>query len=246
MFIGRRIVLSSVLALATVTGCAAAPDESANASAGAVIEAKVRTCAVDPVNNPFGMRSFVTLSAEDEAIVAQYDVFPSFVGGPVEASVGQTRKLVLRVDSIEEARKALRADPGLFVELTEDGGISFAEWEAVASCSNEPKAKAEPAAPTCEYDSAGGKENPLGMRSFVTITVSKELTTADWAQLPTNVSTTTGVPTTIETVRTLLLPVSTAAAARALLNDLSNDLAHVLLGELVEDYAAIDASLSCK
>jgi len=246
-----------LLAFATsaLIACSAPSAEESEASEDAVsASAGVTTCHYDPSRGPnlWGMRTYLTLfRVVDDAgyptVIAELEQYPSNLAGAIPASIASTRRLVFHTRDLDAVRKVLRTEPSLLAELTEDPeGPTFAAWEATAVCDKTPASPAKGPPVACHHDPAKGP-NPLGMRSSVTLSEDTEAVTVRYEHLPSPVHTESSLDVAVESAATLLLwGDGGIPGVRALLKDSSNGLAEALLGDAVESFSEIDATLVCR
>jgi hypothetical protein len=215
-----------------------APTSTGDDEINRAATAQEQTCAFDPSSgkqNLFGQRAFVTMTEREGRVVVRFEQFPSPAGAPgstLKATIAQTKDLTLHQTSLAKAKETLRAEKKLWDQLFDGPNeTTFATWEATAKCSAKTTATNAPAKPTCAYDPASGKPNPLGMRSYFTLTSAEGRVDAAYEQFPSNIG--AGVPATIATKRTLsVFETSNVDDVRAALKDPASGLAKAVLGEM--------------
>lgn len=98
---------------------------------------------------------------------------------------------------------------------------------------------------TCAFDANSGKQNPLGMRAFVTIRESDGNTTFVYEQFPSPVGG-TRTAVTIAQRRELTFFNTNVATARQLMLNTPTYYATLLGSETAEDFAPVNAVLTCQ
>jgi hypothetical protein len=252
--------LLPIVTMFTALACSAPPTEEEGDSspvAGANDEinqtstGERQSCAFDPSSgkqNLFGQRAFVTMTEHDGYVAVRFEQFPSPAGAPgsaLKATVAQTKDLTLHQTTFAKAKETLRAEQKLWDQLFDgENRTTFAAWEATAKCTTKAVTKSAPVKPTCAYDPTSGKPNPLGMRSYFTLTTAQGRIDAAYEQFPSNIG--AGVPATIATKRTLsVFETSNVDDVRAALKDPASGLAKAVLGEMSAVIAKIDETLKC-
>ena len=211
-----------------------------------------QSCAFDPGSgkqNLFGQRAFVTMSERDGIVTVRFEQFPSPAGAPgsgVKAAVAQSKDLTLHKTTLEKAKTVLRAEKKLWDQLFDGPNqTTFAAWEATAKCAQQPPQKPTASSPTCTYDPKSGTPNPLGMRSYFTLTRAESRVDATYEQFPSNLG--ASVPATISSKKTLsVFETTDIDAVRAKLLDPANGLAKAVLGEMAQVMTKIDETLKCE
>lgn len=105
-----------------------------------------------------------------------------------------------------------------------------------------------PATATCAFDPNLGKPNPLGMRSYITLSETEGNTTVVYDVFPSPVSSPNQSPrpVTISSRREMIFYNTNIAAARQLLLDEPIYYSTLLNSTRTEDFAAVNAVLTCR
>ena len=98
------------------------------------------------------------------------------------------------------------------------------------------------AATTCSYDPASGKPNPLGMRSFITLTENEGNTTVVYEQFPSIVA----ENITISTIRELVFHNTNIRQARTLLLQTKKYYSELVGYDAPEGFKPINSVLVCR
>jgi len=261
------VLLSSLASLASlaVVGCSSSseeetPEASENAISNPGALPAGTVCHFDPASdqqNPWGMRTFLTLTKGEKTVTATWDELPSDLsttsaaGEAIDGSIGQIRDMTFSTTDLGEVRRLLRTSPALMRKLSGDD-VGFKEWERTMKCRPDDPGlppgsglPVKPSAPACAYDPARGA-HPLGS-SRVTIDDDGEAIHVSYEQSPSAVEGAGRIPVTIAVHWTLSLSSSLGIPkVRALLVDRSTGLAHTLLGDDFEAMSEVDAGLKCR
>lgn len=100
--------------------------------------------------------------------------------------------------------------------------------------------------PTCAYDPSSGSPNPLGMRSYITVTETDGNTAFVFEQFPSTVGSGDPSPVTIASSRTLTMYGVRVEQARELLLQKPEYYAELVGYEDSEGFAPVNATLICR
>jgi hypothetical protein len=151
-------------------------------------------------------------------------------------------------------RKSFKSLAAIACVLSVLGGVaitpSFTQSPASAQAPTPLQSPTQTVAPTtaCAFDPSLGKPNPLGMRSFISITEAGGNTTFVYEQFPSPVSVTggSGAPVTIAQRRTMIFYNTPVAAARQQMLSVPTYYTTLLGSAAPDGFAPVNAVLTCR